>query len=73
MSATVHVAGPYVDLVQACVRCGRLITDSRNTSSPLRGWVEGEAVVIDGHASTALEFWNPANQVRPCVPPEALQ
>lgn len=52
MSAVVHVAGPYADLVQHCVRCGEVLTDYRNAyypagEPPPRGWAEGEELVVD--------------------------
>ena len=48
----IHLAGPYEgDGTQACVRCGALLTDHRNTmvpegTPPMRGWEEGAHVEI---------------------------
>lgn len=35
--AIVHLAGPYVDLVQKCRRCGSMLSDYRNCA-----WPEGQ-------------------------------
>jgi len=51
----VHEAGPMIDFVQRCARCGYVLTDYRNSmvpdgSPPLRGWTQGASVeVIEGN------------------------
>lgn len=49
----IHVAGPMIDLVQECARCGKVLTDYRNTmvpaeegGRPLTGWAEGAHVEV---------------------------
>ncbi|MGH6689064.1 MAG: hypothetical protein ACRD3C_10800 [Vicinamibacterales bacterium] len=56
----VHQAGPLVDGVQRCTRCGRILVDYRNAAGvaresdvPLRGWAEGANI-------DAGEFWSRA-------------
>lgn len=49
----IHIAGPYVDLVQRCVRCGRVITDNNGAMYPADmpppgAWTEGAHLEISG-------------------------
>ena len=42
-----HIAGPYIDLVQQCTRCLKILADDRNVlvregRSPPKGFAEGE-------------------------------
>ena len=52
----IHVAGPMIDWVQVCERCGEVLSDYRNsmypegTPSP-SGWTEG--------AHIEVLTWNP--------------
>lgn len=48
----VHEAGPYLEGLQRCAKCGAVLTDHRNAmvpegTPPLRGWSLGAHVEID--------------------------
>jgi hypothetical protein len=54
-----HVAGPYVDLLQHCTRCGSVLSDYRNAAWPSgtpapRGWEEGARVYVTGWSSSVI-------------------
>jgi hypothetical protein len=49
----IHLAGPYRDGVQGCVRCGIQIADDRlaqwpEGQSPPVGWAEGPVTIVHG-------------------------
>jgi hypothetical protein len=52
-----HLAGPMVELVQRCARCGAILFDYRNSMTTgvgyVRGWEVGKRIVVDGNYSSA--------------------
>lgn len=49
----IHVAGPMVDWVQRCARCGEVLSDYRNAmvpegDPPPCGWAVGAHIEIEG-------------------------
>lgn len=50
--ALVHIAGPMVDNVQQCTRCGKVLIDARKANSkggePAKGFQEGQDVTVEG-------------------------
>ena len=47
MNVTIHQAGPVVDAVQRCTRCGYVLTDNRNTPrDELLPWPEGRHIEV---------------------------
>jgi hypothetical protein len=52
-----HVAGPYLDLLQRCVRCEEVITDSRSCTPALRGFEDGAPVVRVGSGWIASAYY----------------
>lgn len=60
-AAVQHIAGPYEDLLQRCMRCNGVITDSRNCAPVLRGFDEGAPVVQVGNGwILGTHFTDPA-------------
>ena len=52
-AVVIHVAGPMVEWVQRCARCGEVISDYRHSMIPEgdpapRGWTVGAHVEVDG-------------------------
>ena len=57
MGALLHVAGPMVDWLQLCTRCGYVLADYRNAAyliadGPPRGWAEGAFIWHDGRCQS---------------------
>lgn len=54
---TVHVAGPFVDGLQQCERCGRVLTDLRYEQLPDRAkaWPLGAHVEISSSYATTTD------------------
>jgi hypothetical protein len=48
----IHVAGPMIEFVQRCARCGEVLSDYRNAmypegDPPPRGWAAGAHIEIE--------------------------
>jgi hypothetical protein len=68
MSGTVHNAGPMVDLVQKCTRCGCVLADYRNawvapnedgTVDAPGGYAEGPITVYEGNPRVTMSGAEP--------------
>lgn len=61
MSAIQHIAGPFQDGIQKCIKCGRILADYTNTVYPAgqeapKGFVEGAKIISEKH-SWGEQFW----------------
>lgn len=61
MSATTHLAGPSIQGLQLCARCGVVLSDYRNSAwagdgPPPKGWAEGVGVEVDGPFMQRVPF-----------------
>lgn len=57
-----HTAGPLVDCVQRCTRCGFILQDFREQHPGEHRWPEGQDVVESGPMRlTAKFYWRPVD------------
>jgi hypothetical protein len=66
----IHLAGPFIGLVQRCLRCDAILIDYRDSMvpaddpRPLRGWPEGASVdVYEGWPRQSIVTDEPPNCV----------
>jgi hypothetical protein len=56
----VHIAGPMIEGVQECVRCGAILTDYRNAFTPaggpaVGGWAVGAHIEVGPHYAATTD------------------
>jgi hypothetical protein len=73
----IHVAGPLVDWVQRCARCGEVLSDYRGSMVPVGdpppiGWAVGAYIEIEG--INPIQSWV-TNDSPTCeeVPPDSIE